>query len=404
MQPISVVGIGTGSREHLTGQARAALREADVVFGYPRHLELARGKQARAIQTLAGALDDMEAEYRSGRRVALMVSGDPTLYSFLGLMLARFGAEHIAVVPGIGAVQAFMAELKCLWQHARIVSAHGRGLTENALLHLVRTEKELVVFCDGQRGPQWMAQALVRHGMGDLPMQAGERLGYADARLLRLAARDMARMEFDALCMARIENPQAGPPAPPGLPDAAFIRGKTPMTKRDIRCLAVCDLHLTPDAVVWDIGAGTGSVSVEMARLAPMGTVYAVERDEEALSLIARNRDAMGLCNIEPVRGAAPEALRALPPPTHVFLGGGGREMDAIFDVLESLPRPIRFAAAFVTVDNAAGCLKRLDAGWQEVRARQVAVTELEKVGGYRMFRAQNPIFLCAASLLEEKA
>lgn len=403
MNTIWVVGVGPGEKELMTFQAAEKLRAADIVFAYERHRTLAVRKNVHPLEKLDQALQAMEKAWAKGDRIAVLVSGDPTLFSLLGVLNRRFGQGNIEVFAGVGAVQMFCARLKVLWQSARIVSAHGRKLTESALLHLVQTEKELILFCDAGRGPKWMGETLLKAGLGHLMMQAGERLGYEDERIVRLTAQDMARETFDALCMARIENPAASPACMPGLADEAFIRGSVPMTKRDIRALALCDLCLPPDAVVWDIGAGTGSVSMECARLAPFGTVYAIERDDEALALIERNKERACFSNIEIVRGSAPEALKDLPAPTHVFLGGSGREMDAIFDVLESFHTPIRFCAAFVTMENAALCLKRLDIKWRQVSARQVAVTELKKAGSYRMLNAQNPIFLMSATWMEDE-
>lgn len=403
MKSIWVVGAGPGGKGLMTGQAAEKLKEAQIVYAYERHRALADGVLTKPLEQTENALNAMRQDREQGLQVAVLVSGDPTLYSLLGVLKVRFGAEAVEVFAGVGAVQMFAAKLKVLWQNARIVSAHGRRLSESALLHLVKTEKELMLFCDQARGPGWMGEVLARAGLGHLSMQAGERLGYQEERITMGTAQTMAGQTFDALCMARIENPLAEPETLPGMQDKAFIRGETPMTKRDIRALALCDLRLPPDAVVWDIGAGTGSVSVECARLAPFGTVYAVERDEEAARLIEKNKEAFYLPNIDVVRGSAPEALKALPAPTHVFLGGSGKGMDAIFDLIECLPKPIRFCAAFVTMENAARCLKRLDACWRDISARQVAVTELNKAGPYRMLKAQNPIFLMSATLTEEK-
>lgn len=148
--------------------------------------------------------------------------------------------------------------------------------------------------------------------------------------------------------------------------------------------------------MVWDVGAGTGSVSVECARACPWGTVWAIERDEDAVELIRANVRRFALQNVEVVPGSAPGALHDLPAPTHVFLGGCGGAACDVIALIESLDRPVRLVANAVTLESAAELMERLK-GWQGLEASQVAVSRLDKVGRYRMFRAQNPVFVISA-------
>ena len=170
------------------------------------------------------------------------------------------------------------------------------------------------------------------------------------------------------------------------------------MTKSEIRAQVMSKLRLSSDSVVWDVGAGTGSVSVECALNCPLGEVYAVERDEDALKLIGQNREKFSAFNISIVPGSAPEALEGLPAPTHVFLGGTGGETEEILKTLEGLDRTIRVCATAVTMESAELYMKLLS-GYADFSAAQVAVSRLEKMGRYNMFRAQNPVFVFAATM-----
>ena len=204
---------------------------------------------------------------------------------------------------------------------------------------------------------------------------------------------------YDPLCMAYIENdaPESGLP-PVGLSDEAFIRGKTPMTKRDVRALVVSALHLKPDSVVWDVGAGTGSVSVECARQCPLGEVCAIEMKADAFDLIRQNAEKFHVLNLRVIPGRAPDALAGLPAPDAVFLGGTTGAAEDIVHVLREVQRPIRLVATAVTMESAQELL-RLMQPMADFEARQVAVSNLEAVGRYTMFKAENPVFVFSASL-----
>ena len=232
-------------------------------------------------------------------------------------------------------------------------------------------------------------------GLENVRLFVGERLSYPDERT---EAYD-PDATYDPLCMAYIENdaPESGLP-PVGLSDEAFIRGKTPMTKRDVRALVVSALHLKPNGVVWDIGAGTGSVSVECARQCPLGEVYAVEMKDEALDLIRRNAERFHALNLRVVPGRAPEVLSALAAPDAVFLGGTTGTAEAIVELLRGLQRPIRLVATAVTMESAQALL-RLMRPMVDFEARQVAVSALESVGRYTMFKAENPVFIFSANV-----
>jgi precorrin-6Y C5,15-methyltransferase (decarboxylating) len=392
MKPIELVSAGPGGSDFFTMDALEAIAESDVVFAARRHGVGVPPEKLRALTPFSGALEAMDAARRAGSRVAVLLSGDAGLYSMLGLLAKRFGRESLRVHPGVSALQAFCAALCESWQDACICSAHGRALSPSALCHAVRTNGSTFLFMDGERDPNWAHDILRENGLSDAEMTVAERLTYPDQRVEAYSAR-----AYDALCMVRVRNPAPERGLPPiGIADEAFIRGNTPMTKREIRALAVTALALTPDAIVWDVGAGTGSVSVECARQCPLGEVYAIECEPEALSLIGQNKAKFHAANLAVIAGKAPEALSQLPAPTHVFLGGTGGETAAILDCVEQLAVPVNIAATAVTMESARILMERLGA-WRDVSAAQVFVTRLEPVGQYKMFRGQNPVFIFSA-------
>lgn len=407
--PIEVVSVGPGHESLLTAQAARAIEGADVVFCAPRHAALVSdGAKVRPLSPFAAAMEQMDTLRAKGRRVAVLVSGDAGLYSLQSVLKTRFSRENLRVLPGVSALQAFMAALGLPWQNACILSAHGRALSGSALCHAVRTCGQVILFLDAAHNPAWVRAALDEGGLGQAALLVGERVSYPDQSIAPYTPR-----AYDALCMALVQNPapekglsSVGPlPVglpPVGLPDDAFARGKTPMTKREIRVLLLAALALPPDAVVWDVGAGTGSVSVECARQCPLGEVYAVERDAQALEWIAGNKARFHLGNLHAVPGEAPRALCGLPAPTHVFLGGTGGACGAVFAFLRSLRKPLRVAATAVTVESAAALTAQMRS-LSNFSAVQAGISRLEPVGAYTMFRAQNPVLILSGDIIPEE-
>ncbi|MBR1606734.1 MAG: precorrin-6y C5,15-methyltransferase (decarboxylating) subunit CbiE [Clostridia bacterium] len=382
MNWIDVISAGPGGPELLTPQAALAIESAEAVFCASRNDDLVPAVKRRSLTPFEDAMTVMEGLTRP----AVLVSGDAGLYSMLGLLSRRFGRERLRVIPGVSSLQAFCARLAVPWQNAKILSAHGRSCAPEALCHYARTNPAVLLLLDGEHDPRWVRKTLDAGGLEDLPLTVGERVSLPDEQIGPYAER-----AYDPLSVALIQNehPVSGLPII-GLPDEAFIRGKTPMTKREIRVQVLAALQLTPDAVVWDVGAGTGSVSVECARQCPLGEVYAVERDDDALGLLKQNKKHFHLQNLQVIPGEAPEALCGLPAPTHVFLGGTGKRTKEIY---AALPAGVRVAATAVTMESA----QEFAALLPEYEAAQIAVSRLEKVGSYRMLRAQNPVFVFSA-------
>ena len=398
MNWIDVVSAGPGNEDLLTAQARRTLDEADAVFCADRTQTLVGNPAVcRHLTPFSKALEDMETLRAEGLRVAVLLSGDAGLYSMLPLLSERFGREALRVHPGVSSLQAFCARLGIPWQQARILSAHGKQLTPSALCHTVRSGRMTLLLLDAEHNPRWIRQSLKDGGLENADITVGERISYPDECIGPWEDR-----EYDPLSVALIENRTAGwTPRAFALPDDAFIRGKTPMTRSEIRAQVAAELNLIPDAVIWDIGAGTGSVTVECALQCPFGRVYAVERDPDALKLIEENIRQFHLQNVDVVAGSAPKALENLPAPTHVFLGGTGGYAAEILALLEKLDTPVRLCGTAVTLESIRVFFDLLQKK-KNFSAVQIAVSRTELMGGYHMLRAQNPVFVLSADLCGE--
>lgn len=395
---VTVAGIGPGGREQMTQEALRAVRQADCLIGAGRMLELARPGQETFAAIQPEAIRDFLRSRLDLRRAVVVLSGDVGFFSAAKKLLPALAEFDCRVLPGLSSLAVLCAELRTSYEDVVPVSVHGR---DRDIVPDVLRNRRVFALVGGEDGVPGLCRALTEAGLGEAAVSVGERLSYPDQRIVRGTARELAEGRFQSLSAVLIENPQADPLVSPGLPDAAFQRGTdragsvVPMTKSEIRAVALAKLALREGAVCWDVGAGTGSVAVEMARLCRRGHVYAVERKEDALLLLEENRKKFRLSNLTAVAGAAPAACAGLPAPTHVFLGGSGGELQGIVALaLKKNPR-VRIVAAAIALETVAEltrCAKEFPFTHTEIVSLTVARDR--KAGPYRLMTGQNPVYL----------
>ena len=395
---VTVVGIGPGSREAMTEEVRAALAEADLVIGAGRMLEaVCRPGQARYEAIAPEKIAAYLREHRQYGRCVVAMSGDTGFFSGARKLLPLLADCRVEVLPGLSSLSVLCARLGTGYEDVRCVSLHGRDRDIAADVSRHRRVFALVGGADGVSG---LCRRLTEAGLGDVSVSVGERLGYPDEAVTRGTAGALAERTFHPLSAVLIENSAASAVVTHGLPDEAFQRGgpqgaAVPMTKSEVRAVALSKLRLTAGAVCWDVGAGTGSVAIEMALQAREGRVYAIEKRREALELLEENRRRLGAWNLEVVPGAAPEACRELPAPTHVFIGGSSGELREIVALaLEKNPqvRIVASAIALETVAELTSCIKEFS--FTETEVVSLTVARGRAAGSYHLMTGQNPVYL----------
>ena len=307
MSRLTIIGIGPGSAEYFMPAARNRMWEAHTVIAARRILPMLR-EVCGAVETeflpmgkIKDTLEMIDGLLREEKEVALIVSGDPLMYSLYKTILNQeISADwEMEVIPGIGSMQMLGAAFGETMEDARLVSVHGRSRTPGSVALCVTENPKVFFLCSKEQGPAWLSQIMLDYHLDDVEVFAGANLSYEDQILESGSPAEMAKKEFPSLCVAMIKNPHPRPVTRPCfLSDEDFERGRTPMTKEEIRVLILHKMKIHPDDVIWDIGAGTGSVSVECARQAPFGQVHSVERDEAAVHLIEKNRDKFELDNL----------------------------------------------------------------------------------------------------------
>ncbi len=400
---VDLIGVGLGNPQTMTIEGRTALEQADWVAGSRRLVEeLAAPGQRTAAATKAGEL--LELIRSSGaKRPCVLYSGDTGFYSGTRTLVPLLEEAGIdcRVLPGISSPQYLAALLGEPWQDWKLVSAHG---VASDPVGEVLDGRKVFFLTGGSGGAVQLCRALTEAGLGRLHAVVGEELSYPAQRLIRGTVAELAEQSFAPLSVLLVEGVEPARRAvTQGIGDEEFVRGKVPMTKQEVRAAALAKLAIRPDEILYDVGAGTGSVSVEMALLAKCGQVYAIEREEEGLELIRTNREKFGAWQLRVIPGAAPEVLIPLPPPDAVFIGGSGGKLGEIVDhVLEKNPA-VRICISAIAVETLTAALESLGRHGLSAQVTQLWAARSRPAGQLHLMMGQNPVWLICANGEEQQ-
>lgn len=382
-----IIGAGMGAPDTLTGEAHRALDEADAVLATARLAAL----DAKAIVCPFGELA-ARAMQADGDTVAVLVSGDVGFFSAAARLREQFAPHgEVRLICGLSSLQYFCAKLGVPYDDVCVRSLHGRA---GSILGAASYHKKVFVLTGGAQNAQIVCRALADAGLGSLTVHLGENLGMETERIAHGTAAELAEQACGDLAVLLVEHPDAANAAE-SLRDSMFTRAKVPMTKEEVRWTACGRLAVQPCDTVWDVGAGTGAMTLELARRACDGLVYAVERSEDALSLLEENCRKLGGYNVQIIAGRAPEALEILPAPDCVFVGGSGGGMRRILALAKEKNPAVRVvvtAIALETLEEARHAL--IDLGFANVEVSQLAASRGKAVGPYTMMTALNPVFI----------
>ena len=362
---------------------------ADYVVGAARLLEGYPGRKDAA----AKAEDILRLLLSSGcENCAVLYSGDTGFYSGARSLLPLLREQGIEaeVIPGLSSVQVLAARLGRPWQDWTLCSAHGAACDPVAE---VCRGKPAFFLTGGPDGPAALCRELAQAGLGGLAVTAGENLGFVGEAISQMTAAQCAERVFAPLNVLLCEPAPVCPRRTPGIPDREFVRGQVPMTKQEVRAVILSRLAVGPGDLCWDVGAGTGSVSVELALQAR--AVWAVERDGAACALTRANREKFGAWNLHLVQGSAPAALEDFPKPDAVFVGGSGGELPGILAAARGKNPEARVCVSAISLETLHAAMS----GLKDPEAVQIAVSRSKPAGPLRLMTAQNPVFLITGAL-----
>ncbi len=395
---ITLLGIGMGSPQMLTVQGKNSLDQADLLIGARRMVDsVKRQGQDVFIEYRSKEIRDYIDSHPEYSNIVIVLSGDVGFYSgakkLLDVLRQDTAEPEIQVQCGISSVVYFMSKIGLSWDDAKIVSAHGRGC--NLISH-IRNEKKVFAILGTSDGVAVLAKKLVDYGMGDVLLCVGENLSYNNEKIFVKKADELTGYVGDPLSVICAVNESAPKRLEThGIKDEEFIRGKAPMTKEEVRTVSLSKLRLTEDSICYDVGAGTGSLSIEMALRAHQGKVWAIEKKEDAVELIRQNKVKFAADNLEIVEGLAPEALTDLPVPTRAFIGGSSGNLKEIVKLLIKKNPQVRIVINCITLETVSEALETAkEFGFEENEIVQLGVARSKAIGRYHMMMGENPIYI----------
>ena len=415
---IGLIGIGMGTEEMLTESARTFLADSDCVIGAKRMVEPFRkaGQDGAEHGTdrvwieeyRKEAIVQILKEHPEYRKVAVLFSGDCGFYSGakgLNHLLEEsgewvkdeHGAYEVQWFPGISSLQYFCAKIRKSWEDAKIISLH--GTEENAIDAILYRKKIFLLLGDTKRSDA-LCEKLQYYQITEGTIWIGKNLSYPEETIEKKSLKDLEKEDLQGLCVALIERKHPLVRRTGSIADEEFIRGKVPMTKSEVRSLCLAKLNLPEDGILYDIGAGTGSVSVEAAVKGGKRKIYAIEQNPEGVELIRQNARKFYADQIRIIEGKAPEVLKDLEAPTHAFVGGSSGNLREILNCLKGKNPQVKIVMTCISLKTLSEILELMAENvLVDTEVLQIAVSKAKQVGVHPMMMGQNPIYLISGKL-----
>ncbi|MBI3398955.1 MAG: precorrin-6y C5,15-methyltransferase (decarboxylating) subunit CbiE [Deltaproteobacteria bacterium] len=421
---IYIIGIGIEGKASLSRWALKLIEKATLLIGGRRHLACFPEFQGRKV-VIGSNLDEVAKRIQEGSKVkgqgskkniVVLASGDPNFFGIADFLIKKFGKKAVKIIPNVSTMQEAFARIKENWNDARFLSLHGRVATgfslrnqksgvksqrENIIAEISRFNK-IGIFTDPENTPSQIAKVLLERGIKDYKAYVCEDLGTAKENITQGTLFQIVRKKFLPLnvmilirCQGSRVKGQEISWYSLGIPDSEFSYSRGMITKEEIRVISLSKLKLKQDSIVWDIGAGSGSLSIEAAMLANEGKVFAVEKDAARIKHIEKNKKKFKVANIEIIHKNAPDGLKKLPTPDAVFIGGGGEDISRILTVCSKKMRCggsiIVNAITLETLKTAADFFNKVDWNTETV---SVNIAKAKDVAGLHLFNAYNPVFI----------
>lgn len=396
---INLVGIGLGNPELLTKAACNAISKSDIVIGAKRIVDSIRsdfvGKKFFLEYNTEKIADIINSN--TGSEIAVIFSGDISLFSGSSKLFERLKAFKnckINTFPGISSLSYLCAKTNIDISKVKILSFHGK---DELLYHNIDSNEYTFIITSKGEGAKEICRKLISFGFFELDVTLGENLSYVNERITTAKPGDFLDMDISDLNCMIIYNPDSGKAISFGLHDEVFARDKVPITKSEVRAVILSKLNIGSDSICYDIGAGSGSVSIEMAGLAYEGKVYAVEKNPVAVELIKKNIHNFNAENIELIFAKAPDGLEHILEADKIFIGGSGGELNTVMDMIfasQKHPTIVISAITLETVAQITDILKKAKEYGYDTEVTAINVSKSKEVGPYNMMMAQNMVFI----------
>ncbi|MDU4892109.1 MAG: bifunctional cobalt-precorrin-7 (C(5))-methyltransferase/cobalt-precorrin-6B (C(15))-methyltransferase [Clostridium sp.] len=399
LKQVYIIGAGTGCLGMLTAKGREIIQQCDELYSTNRIGELMT-EIRRDIENLPISEISLRVLESEASKVGVLVSGDTGFFSMTKSLLKSLeGKCQVEVICGISSMQYLCSKTGRSYENMKIVSLHGRN---NSILGAVSYFPQLFVLTGGSNKAHDICRFLSEQGLGEVRIIAGENLSMASERIIEGTAKELSELKFEDLTVLIIENYNCTDHNI-SIRDEELTRGKVPMTKEEVRFVTIAKMKIKSKDIIYDIGAGTGSVAFEMARKAYKGMVYAIETNPDGIELIKENRRLLSGYNVITVEGMAPQVMEELPRPDKAFIGGSKGNMDSIIKALVEKNPEVFIAINAITLETLNEAMKVMEANGFDAEIVCINSARSKKVGGYNMMTANNPVYIISGGRYEQK-
>jgi precorrin-6Y C5,15-methyltransferase (decarboxylating) len=402
---IYIIGIGEDGAGGLTPESLNRVRSSEVLLGGERQLSFFKEYEGEKVVLKGGlqAFTDKLAELWKDRSTVVLASGDPLFFGIASYLVKRFGSEHVAVIPHYSSVQLAFARLGDSWHDAELISLHGRPIS--GLAQAIDGKSKIALLTDEVNNPVRIASYLSEFGFTEYEIFVAERLGGPEEKCRFWERDEIADLKhnhfapLNVVILRRKPKPGKGDAERRGFAylDEAFAQRKPEkglITKREVRAFVLSELNLAENAVVWDIGSGSGAVAAECARIARLGRVYALEKGAENLPNMEENRRRFR-ADFEIIHSKAPQGLEQLPDPDAVFIGGSGGELASIITISAARLRlGGRIVVGAITVETLQGSMEALTFAGLQVEVTMLQASRGKPIMGMTRFEGLNPVYV----------
>lgn len=398
-QKIYLVGAGITGWEGFGSRALEVIAKAEVLIGHQRHLDnfpdFAGEKQE--LEDLSVMLEFLRT---TDKRAVVLGSGDPNFFGIGRFLLRNLPKERIEIFPNVTSVQYAFARIKEPWDDAIFVSVHGRGLGR-AIDRIIAAEK-IAVLTDKVNNPAAIARELIERGAEGYEAWLCENMGLADEKFTKTDLKGLltvAASELNILILIKVWEPNLVNYPLIGIDDDEFATVKKLITKQEVRAVTLAKLQLQDDFTIWDIGAGSGSISIEASNLVPNGKLFAIEKNPHCLAFIRDNLKKFVARNVKLIEGEAPDVLEELPDPDRVFIGGSGGMLEEVIEAVDRRLKPEGMIVLnAVTLNTLTKAVEFLEDHGYTVEVTCVNIAKTKPLSDYKLLEAQNPVYIISAA------
>jgi len=397
-QKIYLVGAGIVGWEGFGAKALEVVSEAEVMIGHQRHLDIF--PEFTGTKMVLGALSDLlDFLKKTDLKVAILASGDPAFFGISRFLLRNLPKDRIEIFANVTSMQYAFSRIKEPWDDAIFVSVHGRGM--HAAVDKIISAEKACILTDKVNTPAAIANELIERGAEGYEAWLCEDLGMDTEKFTRTDVRGLLELkpsDLNILILIKTYEPNLKQYPLIGIDDEEFQTSKKLITKQEVRAVTLSKLQLQDDLVMWDIGAGSGSVSIEASNLLPNGRIFALERNPQCVAFINENLQKFCTRNVKLIEAYAPDGLEDLPDPDRVFIGGAGGKLEEIIDLVDKRLKPEGLIVLnAVTLDTLTKSVEFLEDHGYFVEATCVNISKTRKLTEFKLFEAHNPVYIIAA-------